>query len=90
MFISLVILLYVVVFCSVHAIFQKNSSNNLKHSIYWFTQKHVRNQAKSLHISHGRGVVAALRRNQFQPQIAGSARNSLTFPSSYLWLKLEV
>ena len=46
--------------------------------------------SKSLHISHGRGVVAALRRNQFDPQIARSARNSLTFPASYLWVKLEV
>ena len=42
------------------------------------------------HISHGRGVVAALRRNQFDPQLAWSARNSLTFPASYLWVKLEV
>ena len=70
--------------------FSKNSSYNLKHSISIVFTGLRKNMFKTLHISHGRGVVAALRRNQFDPQIARSARNSLTFPASYLWVKLEV
>ena len=72
---------------TVLAIFRKNSSNNLKQQ---YLLVYAKTCSKSLHISHGRGVVAALRRNQFDPQIARSARNSLTFPASYLWVKLEV
>jgi hypothetical protein len=72
---------------TVLAIFDQNSSYN-KTLVFTGLRKNM--FENPLHLSHGRRVVAALRRNQFQPQIARSARNSLTFPSSYLWLKLEV
>ena len=76
-------------------IFVKNSSNNnnsktLTEGKIFYLLVYSKTCSRTLHISHGPGVVAALRRNQSRPAMHRSVCNSLTFPSSYLWPEVEV